>query len=211
MKKCILLGTVIAIVTVTLASAGASAAPTIRISGYEPAYKVEVLNLGGWSSLGIYDQGDVFYTYCVEWNEYFYPGGTYYVDISTSAKRGGESVEDPLNEETAYIYTKYLNGEYSGISELDIQNAVWYLEGEGGANNSLVAEASNAVAGGQWSGIGDVRVLNLWKYYNPDTETYSGWAQDQLVTVSAVPAPGGIMLTSIGLLTVKWLRRRKRL
>ena len=212
MKKRILLSMAISVMIVSLIAPGVPAAPIIRISGTQPAHTVEVLTLDDWSSLGIYGEGDEFRTFCMESGEFFYNGRTYYADISTAAVMGGESANDPLDETTAYLYTNYINGEYDGVSEQDIQEAIWYLENEqGGINNSLVAEATEAVASGDWSGIGGVRVLNLWKYYDFQTDTYSGWAQDQLVTVSVIPAPSAIILSSIGLLTVRWLRRRKRL
>ncbi|HIJ71727.1 MAG TPA: hypothetical protein HPP87_10250 [Planctomycetes bacterium] len=212
MKRQIFFSFTIALLILSLNAPSAPAAPIIRISGTQPAHTVEVLELDDWTSLGRYGEGDTFRTFCLESGEYFRSGRTYYADISTAAVMGGESVSDPLDEKTAYIYTRYINGEYAGVSELDVQKAIWYLEDEdGGVNNSLVSEAAAAVSSGAWSGIGDVRVMNLWQCYDPQTDTYSGWAQDQLITVSVIPAPSAIMLSSVGLLAVRWLRRRKRL
>jgi len=146
MKKRMLLSTAIVLMVISLTAPDAPAAPVIRINGYQPAHTVEILTLDDWSSLGIYDQGDVFYTFCMEWNEYFRPGRTYYADISTAAVRGSESI--------------------------------WFIEDEaGGVENSLVTEANKAVADCKWSGFGGVRVLNLWRNYDPQTNTYSGWAR----------------------------------
>lgn len=212
MKKLILLYTVIAFVITSLIAPSTPAAPIIRLIGTKPAHTVEVFILDDWPSLGIYGEGDTFYTFCMETGELYLSNRTYYADISTAAIMGGEDDFDPLDERTAYLYTNYINGDYAGVSEQDIQEAIWFIEDEaGGVENSLVTEATNAVAGGSWSGIGGVRVLNLWQYYDYQTDTYSGWAQDQLITVSVIPAPSAVMLSSIGLITVRWLRRKKML
>jgi len=212
MKKRILLCTAIAFVIISLTTPSAPAAPIIRISGTQPAHMVEVCILDDWSSLGIYGEGDEFKTFCMESGEFFRNGRTYYADISIFAINGGEDDFDQLDYRTAYLYTNYINGDYAGVSEQDIQEAIWFIEAEeGGVENSLVTEATDAVDSGAWSGFGGVRVLNLWRSYDPQTNEYSDRAQDQLITVSVIPAPSAIMLSSIGLMTVRWLRRRKRL
>ena len=219
MKRRVLSNATIVLV-VSLTAASAQAVPTIRISGTAPAHTVEVIELDDWSSLGIYGEGDdPFPTFCMESGEFFRDGRTYYADISLFARKGGETVaerggelddKDPLDERTAYLYTNYINGQYDGVSEMDIQEAIWYLENEtGGVENSLVAEATAAVSDGDWSGFGNVRVLNLWRNYDLQAKEYFDRAQDQLITVNIIPAPGAILLGSVGVVFVGWLRRRK--
>ena len=55
-----------------------------------------------------------------------------------------------------------MRGQLRGQSADDLQNAFWWFEGEivTNPNNAFVTAANFAVANG-WSGIGDVRALNL--------------------------------------------------
>jgi len=94
-----------------------------------------------------------------------------------------------------------------------LQNAIHYIEAESTTSNSYVALADTAVAeGGEWygMGLGNVRVMTLWTTLK-DPSCYSGYAQDQLILVNAVPEPGTLALAGIGMALAGRLRRRREL
>jgi hypothetical protein len=154
---------------------------------------------------------DSFQTFCVEHNELFRPGNTYSFVINTGAVQGGVGGQtspgfDPLDERTAYLYYNFRYGTLAGYdytpsgrqaSAAALQQAIWFIEGEGGTNNAFVALAEAAIANSLWSGIGDVRVLNLSNGEFPN-------AQDQL---TIIPTPGAIALGSLGLIAAGRRRR----
>lgn len=170
-----------------------------------------------------------FQSFCMEFDEDLTLPQDLYVRISTTAidqatgaitgpgshaVNGGETYGDNLDARTAYLYTKFAQGELAGYdysasgreaSALQLQRAIWYIEDEsGGSFNSFVQLANNAVAqGGEWEGrgIGRVRVLNLY-----DDANYTTHLQDQIYL--SVPAPGAAMLGTFGLVGLVALRRR---
>lgn len=178
------------------------------------AYDAEARGKGGYA--------ESFQTFCVERGEYVAKPmqitvSTTFIDESdgsvtgdgSHAVKGGLSYGDNLNPETAYLYTKFATGTLTGYnygagrsaSAGALQAAIWYFEGEGSnPGNSFVTLANAAVASGAWSGIGDVRVLNMYTLSG-------GLAQDQLYLV---PAPAGVLLGVIGLALVGWARERIR-
>jgi hypothetical protein len=102
---------------------------------------------------------------------------------------------------TGYDYTN------SGIRTADadaLQTAIWHIEQEddGSALTGLAlaywTEANNAVTSGNWVGIGNVRILNMF-------DENGGSHQDQLVMI---PLPGAVGLGSMGLVAVGVRRRR---
>lgn len=160
-----------------------------------------------------------FETFCLERDEYVKFGKTFYADLATSAKNGpnlGKEV-DPLDSRTAYLYSQFISGGLTGYnytpgsdrvaSANALQRAIWYIENEiswsklNTLARSFYYQADDAVSGGEWSGLGNVRVLNL--YGNVDKTDY---AQDQLV---AVPVPGAMLLGSIGLGGIGLIQRRR--
>jgi len=156
--------------------------------------------------------GSTFQTFCLEVNEQFTPGTTYTMIINTVAIAGGSGGPSfPLDERAAYLFYNFRNGTLTGYdytpagrqaSAGELQAAIWYIQGNqsGGANNAFVALADAAVGSGEWSGLGDVRVLNL---YGED-----GSHHQDVLTI--IPTPGALALLGLAGLTAVRRRRDRR-
>jgi hypothetical protein len=192
---------------------------------------------GGWNPLGNYASvvknigvNGTFQTFCLETTETIngYPS-IYEVVLSDAAIYGGDGNpgSDPLSIATAYLYHEFQNGtlsiyNYTGTvaqrqaSALELQKAIWYLENETpeGAlsanyqtlltNHFLTSDESvwRAAANGAYG----VKVMNVWDKGFVGVQGHQH--QDLLV---CVPAPGAIMLASMGMGLVGLLRRRQAL
>jgi len=125
---------------------------------------------------------------------------------------------DDLDSRTAYLYTRFAAGALSNynygvgrnVSAGTLQKTIWLLENEIGnlwdnaggfaldatqqaQATAWITEAGNAINNGNWSGIGQVRILNMWGL--DQNGQYVKIAQDQLY----VPIPAAVLLGMLGL------------
>jgi hypothetical protein len=180
-----------------------------------------------------------FETFCVETMEDFNPGGTYNVDISQGIKFNNGQFSSPdggaLTLGAAWLYSQFAAGTLGGYdysndggrqqSAGNLQNALWYLEGEistptdtlinSGADGTAFYNEALTAVGANINNASDgaygVVVLNM---YAPNQDGTDGApAQDQLMVVPdytiAVPEPTSLALASLGGLGVLLLRRKR--
>ena len=176
--------------------------------------------------------------YCVERNEVFNNGSSYTFTIDPFVSLEGGSGAESLSAESAYLFDTFARGlwasrslTFSTSSDAQtegLQQAFWILQGDQtlagvlsayGGNTSLAAQAqtwastyisaaTNAVLSGAWSGIGAVRVMNLW---SGTAYTEAADKQSQLVLTLPIPSSAWLGLGMMSVLgVVGAIRRRKR-
>jgi hypothetical protein len=155
------------------------------------------------------DPTTAFVTFCMQWGVGTWAdvGSTLDVagvtDFATwqSPSTGGDANgRDYLSSQTAWLYTQYRDGALAGFdgsvnASAALQWAIWQLQNEvsvpvgqtySDLANSFIALADQVVADG-FTGIGDVRVLNLVNADGTD-------AQDQL---TLLPEPSSLELLAL--------------
>ena len=178
-------------------------------------------------ALGKSTDGTWFGTFCIEKNEYFSNGGVYDVGLNDGAVNGGisgaVSGKDVISVGTAFLYENFVLGTLSGfnygdtnastavrLSAKQLQNTIWYLEGEitsvsqgygsAGYGSFLSLAQSQTNYASDYSGSA-VKVMNL------TSNDGRNFHQDQLVYTGVPDAGATLSLLAIGLVGLGAARR----
>jgi hypothetical protein len=153
---------------------------------------------------------ETYQTFCLEYNVYFTPGNTYYVEsVGDYATGGGggtitEGKGDEVSDDTKWLYAAYMSGVFDGYATaMDVQQAIWYLEGE----NEGFVDAWNYLSTFSFDASGwhviAVNIVTMDENGNFVEEN-----QTQLVG-SPVPEPTTMILLGTGLIGFGFANRRK--
>ncbi len=173
-----------------------------------------------------------FQTFCVEMSEYFTPGNTYNASFSYNIKYDGGLFlpnGEPITMGTAWLYSQFAAGTLIGSGPLpydytygsgrtatagDLQEAIWYLQGEAGLVNggadgtafyNAAVSALGATINDPANGAYGVVVLNLTSGDGNDQDQLMVVPNPSVVVPVPEPEPVALLGASIALLgALRW-------
>jgi hypothetical protein len=178
------------------------------------------------STSGLDNRPESLQTFCLELDEHTYNPVNIRVstqnaaldDFGSHAYGGGVNTNDgdDLDPVTAYLYTQFAQGTLSNYDYTPgagrsnsaglLQQTIWYIEDEytnytpAGQVASWISEAEAAIEGKNWTGIGDVRVLQMCKA--------DGVNKQDFLYLMPVPVPAAALLALLGM-SVAGIKLRK--
>jgi hypothetical protein len=220
---------------------------TIKVSG--SPYTLGTPGSGGEFTATAAGFG-TFQSFCLEANEYIDFGNTFDYNKNTGAVQGGVSGAttidshtglpmDNISIGTVYLYSHFADGSLTGYhfagnpqrvaDATDLQNAIWWLEGEGGARNHWVDLAESNLGGlndtdikkdalGNPLNTFNVIALNLFNGSDAQHVTIGGVTYNlnqDILAISVVPEPttivaGALLLLPFGASTLRILRKNNQ-